>query len=77
VSLAQEARQIHGAPGPRCTLGALILALPPDEADDVVTALADESLQTNALWRAMKDRGYDVPATSSVARHRRGMCNCA
>ena len=76
MSLAEEARQINGAPGPRCTVGALIVSLPDDEAAEVASALADPTLQTNALWRAMKDRGYDVPVTTSVARHRRGMCNC-
>jgi ActR/RegA family two-component response regulator len=57
-------------------MGALILTLPPDESDEVVAALADDTVQTNALWRAMRDRGYPVPVTTSVARHRRGMCSC-
>lgn len=63
----------HYVPGPRCTMCALLDALPPHEADAVRAALADPRVLGSKLAHALEANGHHMKPLT-VQRHRRGDC---
>lgn len=61
--------------GPRCTMGVLLEELPKSEAQALRDALADPNWRTTWIRDALQEEGHALSHTS-VARHRRGACQC-
>lgn len=61
--------------GPRCLMGLLLEELPKSEAEALRRALADPNWRTTAIREALYAEGHKLSQTS-VARHRRGACQC-
>lgn len=59
-----------------CTMGRLLLSLPPEDAKDLTRALSDDAITARAIARVLVSRGHDIN-DQSVNRHRRGLCGCA
>ena len=65
-------------PGPRCTIGKLLLVLPADDAADLQAALDDDNISAAAIAAVLTDRGWPM-SHAPVQRHRRrgnGGCSC-
>jgi hypothetical protein len=63
--------------GPACSTGAFIVNLESDEdRRDILDALADKSVQTAVIYRAMKKMSDEVSVTS-IAKHRKNECQCS
>jgi len=62
-------------PGPKCTMGALLDALPDREAQAVQAALDNPAWTAVALARLLTQEGHRMQ-DSTVRRHRRGDCLC-
>lgn len=61
--------------GPRCLMGLLLEELPKSEAEALRKALADPKWRTTWIRDALTAEGHALSHTS-VARHRRGACQC-
>ena len=75
MSLLADIEAAGRATGPKCTIALILADLPPEDAEDLQTAIATERYTGNAIERALKARGYTV-TSNSVLRHRRGDCRC-
>lgn len=62
--------------GPACSVAAIIKSLPPDDADALRAAIADDRWRSTDITRVLADEGIHVGA-HAMARHRRGGCKCA
>jgi hypothetical protein len=76
VGFVDEACALVKPPGRPCSIGRLLVDLPDAEADDIADALCDPSLSVQAIWRAMRGRGYPVAGYQQVGHHRAGRCSC-
>jgi hypothetical protein len=77
MGLVDEAKEAQLGPGLKCSTKILLASLTKTEAADVVEALNDISLTHAGIYRALKNRGYEPPTASSIARHRKNDCNCS
>jgi len=59
--------------GPRCTVCALIARLPDEDAEELITAMADPTLTGSTIARALRADGHHMTA-QTLNRHRRGDC---
>lgn len=60
----------------RCGMAVLLEALDDKDRAVVVQALADESINANAISRTLAANGHKA-SHQTVQRHRRGQCSCA
>lgn len=74
MALADEARAHLSRPTGTCSLERLIVS-DPDLGAEIVDALADRTLTSQAISRALVKRGHQISG-ATVARHRRGDCAC-
>lgn len=75
----QDARSMAKARGPKCQVSGLLKLLPRADAKEVEHALADETITSAGIFRAIRSRMGDspwAPSLWSVANHRRGNCAC-
>lgn len=75
MGLADEARSLARRPGGWCSVGRLIAATPGLNAE-LAEALNDPSLDTAAIHRALRARGFKIGDVQTLGRHRRGECLC-
>lgn len=75
MGLLDEITQAQAVPVKRCKTQRLIDDLPKDDANDLKAALANPTLQTEAIVRVLLAHGHSV-STSQLATHRRGECCC-
>jgi hypothetical protein len=63
--------------GPGCTVGLLLGALPPSEAEVLAAVLAAGEVEYPhaVVSRVLKEQGHRIER-STIARHRRGECAC-
>lgn len=62
-------------PGPQCSIVAMLAKMTPADADDVRTAIADDSIRASSITAVLRDAGHQL-GIDAVARHRRGACAC-
>ena len=70
--LAQEAGASRYTP---CGTATFIAEQSPADRADILEALADTSIPSATIWRAVKPLGYRH-CQQTLARHRRGDCQC-
>lgn len=77
IGALNELRQIQSAKqrGARCTAGLLIKTLPAKEREAFAEALKDEMIDSSTISVWLERKGYSV-RRHTVARHRRGECQC-
>jgi len=62
----------------RCPIYQAVAELSPADIADLEVALADETITSTAIARALNKRGIQVARNSkAVGMHRRGDCACA
>ena len=69
----QHEREQGMRKGPDCRLCVALRAMDKADASALAEAMADPSITTAAIFRALKREGFDVSA-NITARHRRGEC---
>lgn len=62
--------------GPACSVAAVIRSLPPEDADALRAAIADDRWRGTDITRVLGDEGIHLGA-AALQRHRRGVCKCA
>jgi hypothetical protein len=62
-------------PGSRCSVATLLERLKPEDAADLVAALARAEIPTSAIIRALAAADHKL-GEQAVARHRRKGCQC-
>jgi hypothetical protein len=72
---ALEREKDNGPSIRRCTIGAYISSLNPDDRNAFVLALNDKALSAVAICRAVANTGGKLSA-EVLARHRRHFCKC-
>jgi hypothetical protein len=77
VNALEELRKMQsGKPrGAKCTAGLLLKTLPEEERAAFVEALEDEIIDANTIRIWLDRKGHKV-GRHTVARHRRGECQC-
>lgn len=75
MSLADEARQVAAARGPRCTAGLFLARLTDAQRAEIADAEA-QGIPATALLAAMVGRGWEPPKAQAWGRHKRGECSC-
>ena len=77
LTALQELRKIQsGKPrGARCTVGLTLKTLQKDEQSALSEALKDETIDANTISVWLGRKGHNL-ARHTVARHRRGECQC-
>lgn len=73
LSAALE-RQHQAAPGPKCSIGLILSKLDDSDVRVLREALVSEMRGTQ-IAAALKEVGHPV-SSSTVQRHRRGLCSC-
>jgi hypothetical protein len=77
-NLADDARSRTGEPGPRCAVETFLNGLDPGAVENVNRVLADETVSTAGIYRAILlldgDEGW--PSMWSIRNHRAGKCRC-
>ncbi len=76
MGLADEARKMTGTNGPVCSIVTLYRSLTPAQAREARKAIDNPDVPATGLVRAMKARGWDVPSSNTIQRHRRRDCSC-
>lgn len=61
------------ARGPRCTVCLLVTTLGKDDAQALAAALADDSVTSAAISRALRREGHPI-SEMTLRRHRKGEC---
>jgi hypothetical protein len=61
-------------PGPKCSTCLLVATLEPEDQEALAAALADLSITTAAIRRALATEGHEVRA-ENLQRHRNRDCN--
>lgn len=69
----QHEREQGMRKGPECRLCVVIRKLAGPDAQALNDAMADPSITTASIFRALKREGFDV-SQNITARHRRGEC---
>ncbi|CAB4148466.1 hypothetical protein UFOVP529_7 [uncultured Caudovirales phage] len=77
LSALDELRKMQSSKprGAKCTAGLLLRTLPEDERGAFVEALKDELIDANTISIWLDRKGHKV-GRHTVARHRRGECQC-
>jgi hypothetical protein len=75
MSLLDEARA-YAAPKATCSVPGVLASLSEDDAADLRAALADLTITSSAIERALSNRGVHLRA-STMRRHRTRGCLCA
>lgn len=76
ITFAEALRQEQPHKGPRCSIGALLAELEPDNAAQLRKALDAPGVQHAQIARALRAIGHNVGPTT-ISRHRSGECkNC-
>lgn len=75
MSLADEITKNVTRKGPACHMGVVEAKLSKRDVAELRSALADSSVTTSAIFRALKGRGFTVNLPG-VGKHRRGDCAC-
>ena len=71
-----DALRRHSAPVTQpCVIGALVAQLDDNDRQALLAAMADDTVETIAIVRALADEGYTVARTTLV-RHRKAECSC-
>ena len=78
-NLAEDARSRTGEPGPRCQIELFLRGLDPRAAENVNRVLADETVSTAGIYRAilLLDGDDAFPSMWSIRNHRAGRCRCS
>lgn len=77
MSLAERLRNVSAErKGPPCTIRVLLDGMTKEDKQALTEVLADPTVQSRAIWRALVAEGYEV-SDSPVARHRKGLCLCS
>ena len=77
MSLAERLRSVSKEPkGPPCTIRLLLDGMTKEDAQALTDVLADPTVQSRAIWRALVAEGYEI-SDSPVTRHRKGICLCS
>ena len=66
-------RPNHG--GTRCSVGASLDRMEPDDRAALQAALDNPTIQGAGISLVLRNNGYDV-GDQAVSRHRRGVCSC-
>ncbi|MGA0069454.1 MAG: hypothetical protein ACO3PB_08375 [Miltoncostaeaceae bacterium] len=74
MSLLEEAAAIRVRKGPACAI-ALLKITNPAIGDELDEALASPLITSTALQVALERRGFKL-SDYTIARHRRGACQC-
>ncbi len=74
MSLLDDIEAEVVTPGSKCSVGTVLAALDPTDAEDLRAAIAG-SVPASAISKALRKRGVDLN-DSTIARHRRGRCKC-
>jgi hypothetical protein len=59
----------------KCSIKSLLEQMPDTEAQELLTALDDLTIQGSVIIRVLQRRGYEIKA-GSLTRHRRKDCAC-
>lgn len=77
MSLLDEFRQEQSSRKPvACRIAVALEQMDKDDADALVVALGDESIQHVTVTNVLRAHGYSM-GKDAVAHHRRGQCGCA
>lgn len=76
MSLRDEVVQAFRTQGPKCRVPDVFAALPKGDAADLADLLADPTVPTTAVQRALAKRGHNIPI-GSWRSHVNGECSCA
>ena len=74
--LLEEIRAERTRSGPSCGVSKVLDALKPADRADLESAIADKVITGSQIARALSKRGQRL-AAQTIAKHRRGDCNCA
>lgn len=76
MSLAERHKAGPPATSGRCSIGALLRALPEDEAT-ALQGMLDDSREwpADAVYDSLRDEGH-VVGRQTIGRHRRNQCSC-
>lgn len=69
MSFADEVREQSRGTGQQCRTCALLAQLPADEAAEIRAVMADPTVQTEPLTRALNNRGIQISG-NAVRKHR-------
>ena len=61
--------------GPRCSVAVIRDDLPPDDARDLIAAMADPTVHATTIAAVLKERGYQIRG-DTIRRHIKHECNC-
>lgn len=69
MSFADEVKKENRGTGQRCRTCVLLEQLDPTEAAEIATVMADKTVPTEPIARAMNNRGLDISG-NAVRKHR-------
>lgn len=69
MSFADEVKAENRGTGQRCRTCMILEQLDPNEAAEIVAVLADKTVPTEPITRAMNNRGLDISG-NAVRKHR-------
>ncbi len=75
MSLLDDIKNNGKRTGGLCSFQALFKELSKADRDDLLTALADMTITSSAISRALVANGHNIKR-DTVQRHRRGDCSC-
>lgn len=77
LSALDELRKMQSSKprGAKCTAGLLLKTLPDEERVAFLEAMKDDSIDSNTISIWLDRKGHSLPR-HTVARHRRGECQC-
>ena len=75
LAAALDAEKAAARKGPPCTFAGIFDKLDKADADALTAYLADGSVTTTVILRALQAEGYSV-GQNTVQRHRKGICAC-
>lgn len=77
ISALDELRKMQSVKhrGAKCTAGLLIRTLPAQDRAAFIEALKDEMIDANTISVWLDRKGFSI-RRHTVARHRRGECQC-
>lgn len=69
MSFFDEVKSESRGTGQKCSTCKFLEAMKPDEADEIKAVLADKSVPTEPIVRALNRRGIEI-GSSSIRKHR-------